>query len=45
MKQRVVLDTDISSLAIKNKLSLAWRAKLIWIIPCMTFVTRGELVQ
>jgi toxin FitB len=45
MKQPVVLDTDISSLAIKGQLPLVWHAKLVWTKPVMTFITRGELVQ
>jgi predicted nucleic acid-binding protein len=45
MKRPVVMDTDISSLAIKGQLSLAWSAKLVWTRPYMTFVTEGELLR
>jgi len=45
MKRAVVMDTDISSLAIKGRLSLAWQSKLVWTRPHLTFVTRGELLR
>jgi predicted nucleic acid-binding protein len=45
MRQQIVLDTDISSLIIKNRLPPAWQDRLVWTRPCMTFVTRGELVS
>lgn len=44
MKRPVVMDTDISSLAIKGQLPLAWTGKLVRTKPHMTFVTKGELL-
>jgi predicted nucleic acid-binding protein len=43
MRRSVVLDTDVSSMSIKGRLSPAMRGKLIWTSPIITFVTRGEL--
>jgi len=45
MKQPVVMDTDISSLAIKGRLPVAWAGKLVGTEPHMTFVTKGELLR
>lgn len=45
MKRPVVLDADISSVLIRGRLPLAWSAKLVWAQPCMTFITRSELLQ
>ena len=45
MKWAVVMDTDISSLAIKGRLPRVWHRKLVWTKPHLTFVTRGELLR
>jgi predicted nucleic acid-binding protein len=42
---RVVLDTDVSSLSLKNRLPSAVLTRLIGKQPCITFVTLGELAQ
>lgn len=42
---RVVLDTDVSSLSLKHRLPLPVLTRLIGKQPCITFVTLGELTQ
>jgi predicted nucleic acid-binding protein len=42
---RVVLDTDISSLILKRRLPSPVLTRLIGKQPCVTFVTLGELTQ
>lgn len=42
---RVVLDTDVSSLSLKHRLPSAVLTRLIGKQPCITFVTLGELTQ
>lgn len=42
---RVVLDTDVSSLSLKNRLPSVVLTRLIGKQPCITFVTLGELTQ
>jgi predicted nucleic acid-binding protein len=42
---RVVLDTDVSSLSLKNRLPSAVLTRLIGKQPSITFVTLGELTQ
>jgi toxin FitB len=42
---RVILDTDVSSLSLKRRLSSAVLARLVGKQPCITFVTLGELAQ
>jgi predicted nucleic acid-binding protein len=42
---RVVLDTDVSSLSLKRRLPPAVLTRLIGQQPCVTFVTLGELTQ
>lgn len=43
--KRIVLDTDVSSLSIKDKLPPAFRARLGIAQFSITFVTLGELTQ
>jgi toxin FitB len=43
--ERIVLDTDIASLSIKDKLTPAWRAALGTAQFSVTFVTVGELTK
>ena len=40
---RVVLDTDVSSLSLKHRLPPQVLARIIGKQPCVTFVTVGEL--
>jgi toxin FitB len=42
---RVVLDTDVSSLSLKRRLPSPVMTRLIGKQPCITFVTLGELTQ
>jgi toxin FitB len=42
---RVVLDTDVSSLSLKRRLPPGVLTRLIGKQPCVTFVTLGELTQ
>jgi predicted nucleic acid-binding protein len=42
---RVVLDTDVSSLSLKRRLPSPVLTRLIGKQPCITFVTLGELTQ
>jgi predicted nucleic acid-binding protein len=42
---RVVLDTDVSSLSLKRRLPPQVLARLVGRQPCVTFVTVGELTQ
>ena len=42
---RVVLDTDVSSLSLKHRLPSQVLAQLVGKQPCVTFVTVGELTQ
>ncbi|MGO9081382.1 MAG: type II toxin-antitoxin system VapC family toxin [Streptosporangiaceae bacterium] len=42
---RVVLDTDVSSLSLKHRLPPPVLTRLIGKQPCITFVTLGELTQ
>ncbi|HEY2577278.1 MAG TPA: type II toxin-antitoxin system VapC family toxin [Streptosporangiaceae bacterium] len=42
---RVVLDTDASSLSLKRRLPSSVVTRLIGAQPCITFVTLGELTQ
>jgi hypothetical protein len=42
---RVVLDTDVSSLSLKHRLPSPVLTRLISKQPCITFVTLGELSQ
>src|SRR5260370_40272714 len=42
---RVVLDTDVSSLSLKRRLPSHVLTRLIGKQPCITFVTLGELSQ
>lgn len=42
---RVVLDTDVSSLSLKRRLPPHVLARLVGKQPCVTFVTVGELTQ
>ena len=42
---RVVLDTDVSSLSLKHRLPPQVLVRLIGMQPCVTFVTVGELTQ
>jgi predicted nucleic acid-binding protein len=42
---RVILDTDVSSLSLKRRLSSAVLTRLVGKQPCITFVTLGELTQ
>ena len=42
---RVVLDTDVSSLSLKRRLPAAVMREIIGKQPCITFVTLGELTQ
>jgi toxin FitB len=41
----VILDTDVSSLSLKRRLSSAVLVRLVGKQPCITFVTLGELMQ
>lgn len=43
--ERVVLDTDVSSLSLKRRLPPQVLARLVGKQPCVTFVTVGELTQ
>ena len=43
--ERVVLDTDVSSLSLKHRLPSPVLTRLIGMQPCITFVTLGELTQ
>src|SRR5260370_17296154 len=42
---RVVLDTDASSLSLKHRLPPSILTRIIGKQPCVTFVTLGELTQ
>jgi hypothetical protein len=42
---RVVLDTDVSSLSLKHRLPSPVVTRLIGKQPCITFVTLGELAN
>ena len=42
---RVILDTDVSSLSLKHRLPSSVLTRLIGRQPCITFVTLGELTQ
>ena len=42
---RVVLDTDVSSLSLKRRIPPQILARLVGKQPCVTFVTLGELTQ
>ncbi len=42
---RVVLDTDVSSLSLKHRLPPPVLTRLVGRLPCVTFVTLGELTQ
>jgi len=42
---RVILDTDVSSLSLKRRLPSPAVTRLIGRQPCITFVTLGELTQ
>jgi predicted nucleic acid-binding protein len=42
---RVVLDTDVSSLSLKRRLPSPVMTRLIGKQPCITFITLGELIQ
>jgi hypothetical protein len=42
---RVILDTDVSSLSLKRRLPSPALTRLIGKQPCITFVTLGELTQ
>lgn len=42
---RVILDTDVSSLSLKRRLVLPVLTRLIGKEPCITFVTLGKLTQ
>ena len=42
---RVILDTDVSSLSLKRRLPSPALTRLIGREPCITFVTLGELTQ
>jgi predicted nucleic acid-binding protein len=42
---RVILDTDVSSLSLKHRLPSPVLTRLIGKQPCITFVTLGELTQ
>lgn len=42
---RVVLDTDVSSLSLKRRLPPQVLARLVGKQPCVAFVTVGELTQ
>jgi predicted nucleic acid-binding protein len=42
---RVVLDTDVSSLSLKHRLPSPVLTRVIGKQPCITFVTLGELTQ
>ena len=42
---RVVLDTDVSSLSLKRRLPPQVLARVVGKQPCVTFVTVGELTQ
>ncbi len=42
---RVILDTDVSSLSLKRRLPSRALTRLIGRQPCITFVTLGELTQ
>src|SRR5260370_9664955 len=42
---RVVLDTDASSLSLKHRLPPSILTRVIGKQPCVTFVTLGELTQ
>jgi hypothetical protein len=42
---RVVLDTDVSSLSLKRRLPPQVLVRLVGKQPCVTFVTVGELTQ
>ncbi len=43
--ERVILDTDVSSLSLKRRLPSSMMTRLIGKQPCITFVTLGELTQ
>ncbi|HEY2129108.1 MAG TPA: type II toxin-antitoxin system VapC family toxin [Streptosporangiaceae bacterium] len=43
--ERVILDTDVSSLSLKRRLPSPTLTRLIGKQPCITFVTLGELTQ
>jgi predicted nucleic acid-binding protein len=42
---RVILDTDVSSLSLKHRLPPPVLTRLVGKQPCVTFVTLGELTQ
>jgi predicted nucleic acid-binding protein len=42
---RVILDTDVSSLSLKRRLPSPVLTRLVGKQPCITFVTLGELTQ
>ncbi len=42
---RVILDTDVSSLSLKRRLASPALTRLIGKQPCITFVALGELTQ
>lgn len=41
----VVLDTDVASLLIKDRVPESLNARLVGYEPCLTFVTVGELIR
>ena len=41
----VVLDTDVASAALRNRLPAGITARLFRSTPCITFVTLGELTK
>jgi predicted nucleic acid-binding protein len=42
---RIILDTDVSSLSLKRRLPSPVMTRLVGKQPCVTFVTLGELIQ
>jgi hypothetical protein len=42
---RVILDTDVSSLSLKHRLPSRVLTRLVGKQPCVTLVTLGELTQ
>ncbi len=42
---RVILDTDVSSLSLKHRLPSRVLTRIVGKQPCVTFVTLGELTQ
>jgi predicted nucleic acid-binding protein len=42
---RIVLDTDVASLSYKGRLPSPIRERLVGHVPCVTFVTVGELAR